>query len=491
VSSQPPIPTTDTTPSFSVAQESPTPASPHENLSRRSLLVAGPALLGATAISYARIAGANERIHLGHVGAGNRGRELAAIVAGLKSSHNVEMMAVCDLWSVNRERAAKTAADEYGRPPLSFQYLDDLLAAKDVDAVIISTADFQHASHLRLAAQAGKDAYCEKPMANDLNEAKAARDAVLSRKLIVQIGTQHRSEPYQGAVRDLVEKGAVGRISKVETVWNYHGPRWRGRPEVRQIREEDTDWRKWLLGRPYRPFDPRAYFEFRLYREFSSGIPDQWMSHAIDMVHNITGDPFPLSAVAHGGVFAWPDGRENPDTFQALLEYPKGFLVSYSTSFGNDSDSFTRIMGTKATLVNIGGEGSQRWKLIEERGTHEGNPFVHRPERLVKLGANERHHLSWSRKLLTSAVEKTYGPLPFTSDSNPCHMRNWLECLRTRKQPNASVEQGMAQSVTAVMAARAQREGKKLYWDAQSEKIVESSPAASTTGWRPPSKRGV
>ena len=87
---------------------------------------------------------------------------------------------------------------------------------------------------------------------------------------------------------------------------------------MQQIREQDTDWRKWLLNKPYRPFDPRAYFEFRLYRDFSSGIPDQWMSHGIDMVHHVTGDPFPLSAVAHGGVFAWHDGRENPDTFQAL-----------------------------------------------------------------------------------------------------------------------------------------------------------------------------
>jgi predicted dehydrogenase len=490
VSRQRLVPTVGGPAPLSVPEASPTPSTPHEDLSRRSLLLAGPALLGATAISYSRIRGANERIHLGHVGVGNRGRELASVVAGLKSSHNVEMIAVCDLWNVNRERGAKAAADEYGRPPLSFQYVDDLLAAKDVDGVIISTADFQHAPHLRLAAEAGKDAYCEKQMANDLQEAKAARDAVVSRKLIVQIGTQHRSEPYQGAVRDLVEKGAVGRISKVEIVWNYRGPRWRGRPEVRQIREEDTDWRKWLLSKPYRPFDPRAYFEFRLYREFSSGIPDQWMSHAIDMVHNITGDPFPLSAVAHGGVFAWPDGRENPDTFQALLEYPKGFLVSYSTSFGNDSDSFTRIMGNRATLMNIGGEGSQRWKLVQERGTRESNPFVRRPERLVKLGATERRDMSWSQKLLTGAVEKTYGPLPFISDSNPCHMRNWLECLRTRNQPNASVEQGLAQSVAAIMAARAQQEGKKLYWDAQAGEIVESSPAASTTGRRAPSKQG-
>jgi len=407
------------------------------------------------------------------------------VVGGLKSHFNVEMMAVCDLWKVNRERAAKAASDEYGRAPLSFQYVEDLLANKDVDAVLISTADFQHAPLLRLAAEAGKDAYCEKPMATDLHDAKAARDAVLSGQRIVQIGTQHRSEPYQAAVRDLVAKGAAGRISKVEIVWNYHGPRWRGRPEVRQIREEDTDWRRWLLSKPYRPFDPRVYFEFRLYREFSSGIPDQWMCHAIDMVHYITGDPFPRSAVAHGGVYAWPDGRENPDTFQALLEYPKGFLVSYATSFGNDSDSFTRIMGDRATLINIGGEGSQRWKIVEERGTHESNPFVHRPHKYIKLSADDRQGMSWSQKLWSGTVEKTYGPLPFISDSNPSHMRNWLECLRTRKQPNASVEQGLAQSVAAIMAARAQREGKKLYWDPEREEILEQPPAEITTKARP------
>ena len=172
----------------------------------------------------------------------------------------------------------------------------------------------------------------------------------------------------------------------------------------------------------------------------------------------------------------WP---RNPDTFQALLEYPKGFLVSYSTSFGNDSDSFTRIMGDQGTLVNIGGEGSQRWKLVEEKGTHERDPWVHRASRHVRLGAAERHGMSWSQKLLTGAVEKTYGGLPFISDANPSHMRNWLECLRTRNQPNASVEQGLAQSVAVIMAARAQREGKRLYWNSRTEEILEQSPEDS------------
>ena len=450
-------------------------------LGRRSFLTSTAAALGSTALSYGRISGSNDRISLAHIGVGRRGRELAAIAAGLKDAHRVEMTAVCDLWKVNRERAVETATRAYSRAPRAFQYHEDLLALSDVDAVIISTADFQHAPLLKLAAEAGKDAYVEKPMANVLEEARAARDAVRSRKLIVQIGTQHRSEPYQIAAREWIASGALGKVSKVEIVWNYHGPRWRGRPEVKQIREEDTDWEKWLLNKPYRPFDPRMYFEFRLYKDFSSGIADQWMSHGIDLVHYFLDDHFPKSVVAHGGVYAWPDGRETPDTFQALLEYPKGFLVSYSTSFGNDAPSSTRIMGKKATMLNTGGEGSQRWKLVEERGTHEDNPFVHRAEKNIKLTGEARHAMPAPQRLLAGAVEKTYGAMPFISDSNPSHMKNWFECLRNRNQPNATVEHGFAHSVAVIMAARAQQEGKKLYWDCESEEILESPKAADDT----------
>jgi len=346
-------------------------------LNQGATLIAGAGALNVAASSYNRILGANDRISLGLIGAGHRGQELAWIVARLKEK-NVEMTAVCDLWKVNREAAAAQATKDYGKEPRAFQYMEDLLALKDVDAAVVATADFQHATHLKLVAEAGKDCYCEKPMANDLEDAKAARDAVIKHNRIAQIGTQHRSEPYQIAVRDFIKTGAIGEVSKVEIVWNYHGPRWRGRSEVKEIRESDTDWRRWLLKKGPRPFDPQAYFEFRLYKDFSSGIADQWMSHGIDLVHYFLDDHFPKSVVASGGIFSWTDGRENPDTFHALLEYPKGFLVSYSTSFGNDSDSFTRIMGKNATLVNIGGEGSPRWKWIEEKGNHEDNPFLHR-----------------------------------------------------------------------------------------------------------------
>jgi predicted dehydrogenase len=424
-------------------------------IDRRSFLVAGTTALASTARSYSRIPGANDRISLGHIGIGGRGRGLAFIASQLKDQKNVEMTAVCDLWKVNRERAAAAAEKAYGRAPRAFQYMDEMLALKDVDAVLISTGDFQHAQILKLAVEAGKDAYSEKPFANVLEEAKAARDTVLKSDRIVQIGTQHRSEPYQIAVRDLIRTGALGDVSKVEIEWNYHGPRWRGRPEVKQIREEDTDWRKWLLNKPYRPFDPQAYFEFRLYKDFSSGIADQWMSHGIDLVHFFMDDHFPRSVMAHGGVFAWHDGRENPDTFQALVEYPKGFLVSYSTSFGNDCESFSRYMGKNATLINIGGEGSPRWKIVEEKGNYESNPYIKRAEKFVTLPGDD-------------TVPPTY-----ISDNVLFHMSNWMDCLRSRKQPNATVLNGYSHAVAVIMAARSYREGKKLYWDPKTESIVD------------------
>ena len=235
-------------------------------MDRRSFLrqtaaaVTGAAALATTARSYARIKGANDRLLLGHVGIGNRGRGLEYILGLLKDAQNVETAALCDLWTVNRERAVVTATKSFGRAPRALANFEEMLAMKELDGVIISTPEHQHAPMLKQAAEAGKHTYVEKPMGNNLDEVKAARDAVVARKLIVQVGTQRRSEPYQVAAKAWHATGVVGDMSKIEIVWNYHGPRWRGRPEVAQIREADTDWRRWLMTRPYRPFDPRLYF---------------------------------------------------------------------------------------------------------------------------------------------------------------------------------------------------------------------------------------
>jgi predicted dehydrogenase len=432
-------------------------------LSKSAAVIATGVALPRTALSYEHIVGANDRISLGHVGIGSRGTDLDLIASRLKSSHHVEMTAICDLWTANRDRAATTNTGYYGRAPRAVQHVEDLLAMNDVDGVLISTPEHSHSPILKMATDAGKDAYVEKPMGNVVAEAKSARDAVVQAKTIVQVGTQHRSEPYQIAAQEIVRRGELGDISKVEIVWNYHGPRWRGRPEVNQIRERDTDWNKWLLTKPSRPFDPQLYFEFRLYREFSSGIPDQWMSHAIDLVHWFMNDNFPKSAVAHGGVFAWHDGRQNADTFQTLLEYPKGFLVSYSTSFGNDAPGFTRYMGKKATLINIGGEGSPRYQLVQEKGTHEDDSDIDtkRESKYVLLPGED--------KLPPMGID----------DLSLEHMANWFDCMRSRKQPHCTVHNGFAHSVACMMAAESYWSGKKMYWDPGREEISARPPLAA------------
>ena len=435
-----------------------------DDIDRRAFLSRSARIAGgaATALSYSRILGANDRIALAHIGIGNRGRQLVEIAGRLHAPYNAEATAVCDLWRVNRERAVSECSKLYGRAPRAFQHLEDVLALKDVDAVLIATPEHSHSPILELAVKAGKDVYVEKPMGNVLEEARSARAAVLASQRIVQVGTQHRSEPFPRAARELVASGALGEVSKVEVEWNYHGPRWRGRPEVAQIREQDTDWRAWLMTKPPRPFDPRLYFEFRLYRDFSSGIPDQWMSHGIDLVHWFMGDSYPRSVVAHGGVFAWPDGRENPDTFHALLDYPKGFLVSYSTSFGNDSPGFTRYMGKQATLVNLGGEGSPRYQLVEEKGNHESNSDIDK-ERAARY---------------VLPPGQTELPPMGIDDLTLEHMTNWFECLRSRQAPHCTVEEGFAHSVACIMAARAYWSGQRMYWDKAREEILDHAPAA-------------
>ena len=438
-------------------------------LDRRTLSstagVVASSAIASSALSYGRILGANDRIGLGHIGVGNRGSGLHMMTSRLKDQYKVETVAVCDLWTRNRDRAVANSERYYGHAPRAFQHLEELLALKEVDAVLIATPEHSHSPVLksRRGGRKGRvlreaDGQC----ARRKSKPRAMRSSESRR--VVQIGTQHRSEPYQLAAREVLRSGALGEVSKYEIVWNYNGPRWRGRPEVKLVREADVDWKKWLMTKPYRPFDPQLYFEFRLYREFSSGIPDQWMSHGIDLVHFFMNDQPPRSVVAHGGVFAWHDGRENPDTFHALVEYPS-MLASYATSFGNDSDSFSRIMGKKATLVNIGGEGSPRWKLVEEKGNHEDNPTIARAERWVTLPGDDKP-----------------GPINI-GDEDLSHLTNWFECLRSRNtKTNATVDNGFLHSVAIIMAAQSYWQGKRLYYDAASEQIKDSAPASSSAG---------
>src|ERR1700744_1772586 len=291
----------------------------------------GAALVaGMDARSYARVLGANDRIRLAQLGCGWRIEGHVHMVQVASKQIPVETVAVCDIWSLAREARAAQVKEAFNLTPETYKYSEQMLANPDIDGVMIATGDFQHAKLCTEVVRAGKDCYVEKPFANVLSEAKEARDTVKASKQVVQVGSQHRSEPYQLAVRDIVRAGLIGDIVHIEQEWNVNEERWRfvdvdtgiSREMLQdrkmewkewldnrksQLREEDTDWKRWLLGKPYQPFDPHVYLEFRLYKNFSSGLFDQWMSHGSDLVHLWTDETYPESVVANGGVFAWPD----------------------------------------------------------------------------------------------------------------------------------------------------------------------------------------
>ena len=444
---------------------------------------------GMTARSYARVLGANDRIRLAQLGCGGRSHGHVHMAQMASKQTPVETIAVCDIWSLAREHRAAQVKEAFNLDPKSYKYSEEMLANKDIDGVMIATGDFQHAKLCAEVVQAGKDCYVEKPFANVLSEAKETRDLVKASKQMVQIGSQHRSEPYQLAVRDIVRSGRIGQIVHIEQEWNVNEERWRfvhmdtgnsaemvqdrnmewkkwldERPS--QLREEDTDWKRWLLGKPYRPFDPHVYLEFRLYKDFSSGIFDQWMSHGCDLVHLWTDETYPESVVANGGIFAWKDGRENPDTCVAAVTYPKGFLYTYKTVFGNSFRSFSRIQGRDGTIANYGGEGASLFTVSKEGGRHEFDGCPSSAGVPIASPAIDQEEVV---KVAGAEPPTTDGP----ADDSLVHIMNWLNAMRSRNTPNANVDHGFSASIVGIMAAQSYWSGKKLYWNPTTEEIVD------------------
>src|SRR5262245_12236038 len=227
--------------------------------------------LSSRASSYSRIQGANNRVRVGIVGFSDRCRSslVPAFMANAKDL-NFDFVAVSDIWSRRRDEGAETLARLTGHEIARARNNDELYDRKDVDAVIIATADFQHALHGVEAVRAGRDAYIEKPMANAMADARALRRAVEETKKIVQIGSQRRSGTNYIRANEFIRSGKFGDIVMVEMTWNVNQPgRWRRPKLVQEIRREDTDWDRFLLNRREHgrkaEWDPRKYLEFRLF----------------------------------------------------------------------------------------------------------------------------------------------------------------------------------------------------------------------------------
>jgi predicted dehydrogenase len=439
---------------------------------RRDFLKIGSAALASTGISwnassYAAIPGANDRVRVGVVGCGDRMKEaLIPAFAANSRATNFELVAVSDLWNRRRDEGEVYIQKTCGTsaPIAKCRNNDELYSRKDVDAVLVATADFQHAQHGIEAVNAGRDAYVEKPTAHSMKDAIAFRKAVHETGKIVQVGTQRRSTPAYIKANEYIRSGQFGDIVMVEMTWNVNQPgRWRRPDVVPLLKEEDTDWKRYLLDTPYQPFDARKYLEFRLFWPFSSGIPDQWLVHQIDTVHWFSGYPHPRSVVANGGIYAWHDGRKNWDTLTAVFDYgpeddlTKGFQVLYSSRQTNSAG------GVKELYYSIGG----MLDMDKQRVTPEGG-LTAKMGSEMKMPAKQLPSFSLMDNVKKISSDANTGEDPMTS----ANMRNWMDCVRSRKTPNASIEAGYSHSLALCMCIAAMQTGERVTFDDKTQQIV-------------------
>jgi predicted dehydrogenase len=424
--------------------------------------VLGTAGFTLGAKSYSRIQGANDRVRVGIVGYSDRFRgALSPAFLALAKEQNFEFTAVSDIWNMRRDQAVGDYQKK-GITIKAYRNNEELYAAKDTDAVIISTADFQHALHCKEAVEAGRDAYVEKPFAESMADARAARQAVEKTGKIVQIGSQRRSTPNYIAANEYIKSGKFGPIVIVEMSWNVNQPgRWRRPSDVPKLKEADTDWTRYQMNRPKAAFDPRKYLEFRLFWPYSSGIPGQWMAHQIDTVHWFTGIAHPRTVAANGGIYKWKDGRSNFDTMTAVLEYVnpadpnQAFQVVYSSRFTNSAGGTKELYYSNGGMMNLDTN-----KITPEGGLRE------REAKAMGMKANLLEPFDLPGARIETAADT--GGDPMTT----AHMKNWMECVRSRKQPNANVVAGYNHSIACIMCTAALRTGEKASFDEAKQEVL-------------------
>ena len=420
--------------------------------------------MGLSAKSYGRIIGANERVRVGVVGFSDRHRSshIPSFMNHYKEM-NFDVVAVSDIWKKRREEGVAAWKEKMQHDIVGCRNNEELYDKKLVDAVFISTADFQHALHTIEAVKAGCDAYVEKPFAESMEDARAALKAVKASDRIIQIGSQRRSGANYHAANEFIRSGKFGPITMVELTWNVNQPgRWRRPALVAQLKQEDTDWNRYLLNRPKEAWDPRKYLEYRLFWPYSSGLPGQWMSHQIDTVLWFSGLDHPRSVVANGGIYKWKDGRRNWDTITAVFDYgptndpSTGFQVTFGSRMHNGDERPAEIYYSNGGELNLNTNKVSPVGGLTKRFADE-----------MKMEPNLLPELSLANTEQVVAAANTGGDR-LTSN----HVRNWMESVRSRKQPHAPVEVGYNHSIACIMTTAAAHTGLKATFDEKTQDVM-------------------
>jgi predicted dehydrogenase len=381
------------------------------------------------AYPHASVLGANDRVRVGMIGVGSRGQDLLEEVLKVP---NIQLVAMADVYSRRRDAAKKQVP--------GIQTFDDhrrLLDIKDVDAVIVASPLHAHARHFLDTLASGKDLYSEKTMTWSIPEAEECLAAANQSGRIVQIGLQWESSGALQDARKWIKNGMVGKVTQVESWMSRNTPHGEGqwvRPVPTDCTAQNVNWNAFLNGRPDRPFDPYRLINWRLFWEFSGGNVTENMVHQIAWIMTALDLTMPTAAFMSGGVFSEKDGREVPDTIAVTLDFPNDIVVTWQSTFSNKHFGLgEHILGSDGTIEHGWGES--------DMVNGEEGEFIHYyPEKV-----NRPHGAALTGK---------------TSDQD--HMANWIECVRSRKTPNAPVEIGYRSAIAVHMANLAFRHKQRL-----------------------------
>ncbi|MBW4043750.1 Gfo/Idh/MocA family protein [Acidipila rosea] len=386
-------------------------------------------------MASSRVLGANDRLRIGLIGAGDRGQQ--DLKDALRQP-NVECVAIADVYSRRGDQVKQyvPGVTVYNDPM-------KLLERKDIDAVINATPLHLHAKYFLAALAAGKDLYSEKTMTWDIPEAVACKEAAAKSKQVVQIGLQHESSGELADARQWISQGIVGKITMVDSWMSRNSPHGHGqwmRPIPPDCNPAHVNWNLFLANRPKTAFDANKFINWRLFWEFSGGNITENMVHQISWIISALNLDLPIAAEMMGGVFSEKDGRQVPDTISVNLEYPD-LIVSWRSTFSNGHYGLgEHFLGSDGTIEHLSGSTDM------VTGKYRSG-IAYYPEK-----ANRP----------TAVMIEGHNP-------GVNHMANWMECIRTRKQPNATVEIGYQSAVAAHMANLAyHRKGRVTLHEAMS-----------------------
>jgi predicted dehydrogenase len=423
-------------------------------------------------------AGANDRVRVGWIGCGGRGRFVAS---HLRNVPGVELVAVCDVYELN----VAAAREWVGEGCRAYRDFRDLLDRDDVDAVLIATPDHWHAIPTVLACQAKKDVYVEKPLGHNVHEGRAMVRAAREHDRVVQTGTQQRSAPHFETVREIVQSGRLGKVHFVR-IWNYRNmyPEGIGRAADMAL-PAGLDWDFYLGPAPLVPFNSNRFLsKYRYYYDYSGGIITDWGTHRFDSVHQVMGQDIPTSVAACGARFELDDGGDVPDVQQVSYEYP-GFVVSYEASAINAHGCGGRTPGRAYYRANGQDDRPNGMALYGTSGTlfMDRLGFEIYPE--LKQGRSTLRRPAAEITPDLFRMERQEGASP---DSTFLHVSNFIECVRSRERPAADVEIGHHASNVAHLGNIAYHVGRKLRWNGVTEAIEGDDQANRLLGRdaRPP-----